>query len=163
LAIIAAIITWWLLFRTTLGYEIRTVGLNSHAAHYAGIRVSGTVILTMALSGFLAGVGGSIETLGVVGRFQPGFNANLGFDGITIALLGKTHPLGVIPGALLVGAMRAGSNRMQFNAGVSFEIVDVILALILFFVAADMIVRWIIRMRASDDDKVTLSSGWGGQ
>lgn len=163
LAVLAAFITWWLLFRTILGYEIRTVGLNPHAAHYAGMKVSRTVILAMALSGFLAGLGGSIETLGVVGRFQPGFNANLGFDGITIALLGKTHPLGVIPGALLVGAMRAGSNRMQFDAGVSSEIIDVILALVLFFVAADMIVRWIIRVRASDDDQVMLSSGWGGQ
>jgi simple sugar transport system permease protein len=163
LADLAAFLTWWLLYRTTLGYEIRTVGLNPHAAHYAGIRVSATVILAMALSGFLAGIGGSIETLGVVGRFQPGFNANLGFDGITIALLGKTHPLGVIPGALLVGAMRAGSNRMQFSAGVSFEIIDVILALVLFFVAADMIVRWIIRVRAGDEEKITLSTGWGSQ
>jgi simple sugar transport system permease protein len=163
LALLAVVLTWWLLFRTTLGYEIRTVGLNPHAAHYAGIRVSATVILTMALSGFLAGLGGSIETLGVVGRFQPGFNANLGFDGITIALLGKTNPFGVIPAALLVGAMRAGANRMQFRAGVSFEIVDVILALVLFFVAADVIVRWIIRMRAQDEEKVTLSTGWGGQ
>jgi simple sugar transport system permease protein len=117
----------------------------------------------MALSGFLAGIGGSIETLGVVGRFQPGFNANLGFDGITIALLGKTHPLGVIPGALLVGAMRAGANRMQLHASVSFEIIDVILALVLFFVAADMIVRWIIRVRAGEEEKVTLSTGWGSQ
>ena len=163
LAVLAAFITWWLLFRTTLGYEIRTVGLNPHAAHYAGMKVSWTVILTMALSGFLAGIGGSIETLGVVGRFQPGFNANLGFDGITIALLGKTHPLGVVPGALLVGAMRAGSNRMQFDAGVSSEIIDVILALVLFFVAADMIVRWLIRVRAGEDDQVMLSSGWGAQ
>jgi simple sugar transport system permease protein len=163
LAVLAAFLTWWLLYRTTLGYEIRTVGLNPHAAHYAGIRVSLTIILAMALSGFLAGIGGSIETLGVVGRFQPGFNANLGFDGITIALLGKTHPLGVIPGALLVGAMRAGSNRMQFSAGVSFEIIDVILALVLFFVAADMIVRWIIRVRAGDEEKITLSTGWGSQ
>jgi simple sugar transport system permease protein len=87
----------------------------------------------------------------------------LGFDGITIALLGKTNPFGVIPAALLVGAMRAGANRMQFRAGVSFEIVDVILALVLFFVAADVIVRWIIRMRAQDEEKVTLSTGWGGQ
>lgn len=163
LAILAAFITWWLVFRTTLGYEIRTVGLNPHAAQYAGMRVTRTIILTMALSGFLAGLGGSIETLGVVGRFQPGFNANLGFDGITIALLGKTHPLGVIPGALLVGAMRAGSNRMQFDAGVSSEIIDVILALILFFVAADMIVRWLIRVRVGDEEKVTLSSGWGSK
>ena len=162
MAAILAAIVWWLLFRTTLGYEIRTVGLNPNAAHYAGIRVSRTVILTMALSGLLAGLGGSIETLGVVGRFQPGFNANLGFDGITIALLAKTNPFGVIPAALLVGAMRAGSSQMQFSADVSAEIIDVILALVLFFVAADTIVRWIIRTRAGEgEEQVTLSTSWG--
>ncbi len=155
-------LTWWLLWRTTVGYEIRTVGLNPHAAQYAGIRVAFTVILTMTLSGLLAGIGGAIETQGVVGRFQPGFNANLGFDGITIALLGKTHPIGVIPAALLVGAMKAGASQMQFDAGVAKEIVDVVQALILFFVAADMIVRWIIRSRATDEEKITLSTGWGG-
>jgi simple sugar transport system permease protein len=125
------------------------------------MRVPATIILTMALSGFMAGIGGSIETLGVVGRFQPGFNANLGFDGITIALLARTHPVGIIPAAILVGAMRAGSSRMQFDAGVSSEIIDVILALVLFFVAADKIVRWIIRTRADDGEKVTLTTGWG--
>jgi simple sugar transport system permease protein len=161
LAVLACVITWWLLFRTTLGFEIRTVGLNPHAAQYAGMRVPATIILTMALSGFMAGIGGSIETLGVVGRFQPGFNANLGFDGITIALLARTHPVGIIPAAILVGAMRAGSSRMQFDAGVSSEIIDVILALVLFFVAADKIVRWIIRTRADDGEKVTLTTGWG--
>ncbi len=159
-----AVFVWWLLWRTTIGFEIRTVGSNPHAARYAGIRVARTVILTMALSGVLAGLGGAVETQGVVGRFQPGFNAGLGFDGITIALLGKTHPFGVIPAALLVGAMKAGASTMQFNAGVAKEITDVIQALILFFVAADVIVRWILRTRrAADEEQVTLSTGWGSQ
>jgi simple sugar transport system permease protein len=153
--------TWYLLFRTTLGYEIRTVGLNPNAAEYAGIKVARIIVLTMAISGFLAGMGGAIETLGIVGRYQPGFNTGLGFDGITIALLARTHPLGVIPAALLVGAMQAGSSRMQFDAGVQSQIIDVIQALILFFVSADMIVRWIIRTRADDGGGVTISSSWG--
>lgn len=161
LAIVVAAVTWWLLWKTTLGYEIRTVGLNPNAAKYAGMKVARTVILTMVLSGLLAGFGGAIETQGVVGRFQPGFNAGLGFDGITIALLGKTSPIGVIPAAILVGAMRAGSSQMQFQAGVATEIIDVIQAIILFFVAADMIVRWIIRSKAAVDDGISLSSGWG--
>jgi simple sugar transport system permease protein len=101
IAILFAVVTWWLLWKTTVGFEIRTVGQNPHAAKYAGVKVARTVILTMVLSGFLAGIGGSVETLGVVGRFQPGFNAGLGFDGITIALLGKTHPFGVIFCSLL--------------------------------------------------------------
>ncbi|HEY1409033.1 MAG TPA: ABC transporter permease [Promineifilum sp.] len=161
-AIAAAIVVWWILYRTTLGYEVRTVGLNSSAAHYAGIRVSRMIILTMMISGFLAGLGGAVETQGIIFRFQPGFNAGLGFDGITVALLGKTSPFGVIPAALLLGAMRAGSSQMQFSAGVASDITDVITAFILFFVAADVIVKTLIRQRGIDDDQVTISSGWSG-
>jgi general nucleoside transport system permease protein len=160
-AIVAAVIVWWLLFRTTLGYEIRTVGLNSSAAQYAGIQVAKIIVLTMMISGFLAGFGGGVQTLGIVGRFQPGFNAGLGFEGITVALLAKTHPIGVIPAALLLGAMSAGSNLMQFSAGVPNQITDVITAFILFFVAADVIVKRLLRQRVVDDEKITLSSGWG--
>lgn len=163
IAVIFAVAVWWLLYKTTFGFEIRTVGLNPHAAKYAGIKVAKTLILTMVLSGLLAGLGGAVETQGVVGRYQPGFNVGLGFDGITIALLGKTNPIGNIPAALLVGAMKAGSSQMQFQAGVAKEITDVIQALILFFVAADVIVRWLIRMRETDEAKVTLTTGWGGQ
>ncbi len=163
IAILLAVVAWWILWHTTIGFEIRTVGLNPRAAQYAGIKVAFTVILTMTLSGLLAGMGGAIETQGIVGRFQPGFNANLGFDGITVALLGKTHPFGVIPAALLIGAMKAGSSQMQFSAGVAKEITDVIMAFILFFVAADMIIRWFLRTRAAEGEKITLSAGWGSQ
>jgi simple sugar transport system permease protein len=162
LAILMSVVVWWILSRTTLGFDIRTVGLNPNAARYAGIKVAFTVILTMVLSGALAGMGGAVETQGVVGRYQPGFNTGLGFDGITIALLGKTSPLGVIPAAILVGAMKAGASQMQFDAGVAKEITDVIQALMLFFVSADMIVRKVFRMRAAaEEEKITLSSGWG--
>jgi simple sugar transport system permease protein len=163
LATLIAIGIWWLLWKTTLGYEIRTVGLNPHAAKYAGIKVARTIILTMVISGILAGIGGAIETQGVVGRYQPGFNVGLGFDGITIALLGKTHPIGVIPASMIVAMMKAGSSQMQFSADVAKEITDVIQALILFFVAADMIVRWLIRtQREAGEEEITLSTGWGG-
>lgn len=163
LALLMAVVTWWVLTRTTLGYAIRTVGLNPHAARYAGIRVPLMIVLTMTLSGLLAGMGGAVETMGVVGRYQPGFNVGLGFDGITIALLGRTNPFGVIPAAILVGAMRAGSSQMQFDAGVAAEIVDVILAIILFFVTADVLVRKLLPIRAGEEEQVTLSTGWGQQ
>lgn len=163
IAVLAAVATWWFLWRTTVGFEIRTVGLNPNAARYAGMKVARMVILAMVLSGILAGIGGAIETQGVVHRYQPGFNVGLGFDGITIALLGRTHPFGVIPAALLVGAMKSGASQMQFTAGVAKEITDVIQALILFFVAADKIVRWIIRSRAAEGEGVMLSTGWGKQ
>jgi simple sugar transport system permease protein len=114
----------------------------------------------MAFSGFLAGMGGAVETLGVIGRYQPGFNVGLGFDGITIALLAKTNPLGTIPAAILIGAMQAGSSQMQFDAGVRFQIIDIIQGLILFFVSADVIVRKILPAQFVDEEKVTLSTGW---
>jgi simple sugar transport system permease protein len=161
MALIAAVIVWWVLWSTTLGFEVRTVGLNPHAARYAGVKVARTVILAMAISGLLAGMGGAIESLGVVGRYQPGFNAGLGVEGITIALLGQSHPFGVIPAALLVGALRAGASQMQFSAGVAKEITDVIQALILFFVAADVIVRWLIRQRAVPSEQPVLTTGLG--
>ncbi|MGH8873729.1 MAG: ABC transporter permease, partial [Acidimicrobiia bacterium] len=159
LAVVAA--TWWLLYKMPFGFEVRTVGLNPSAARYAGMRVALTVALTMAISGMLAGLGGAVETQGVVGRYQPGFSAGLGFEGITIALLGRTHPFGMIPAALLVGAMQAGTSRMQFEAGVAAEIVDVVQGLMLFFVAADVIVRRLIRARDGGEPRVQLSSGWG--
>ncbi|MGB2965351.1 MAG: ABC transporter permease [Anaerolineales bacterium] len=160
IALLFAFLIWWLLDHTTLGFEIRTVGQNPGAAEYSGVKVARTVILTMVISGFIAGIGGAVETQGVVGRYQPGFNVGLGFDGITIALLGKTNPFGVIPAAILVGAMDAGASQMQFSAGVAKEIVDVIQALILFFVAADIIIRWLLRIR-TDEDGIKLTTGWG--
>ena len=163
IAVLTAALVWWLIYRTTLGFELRTVGLNSSAAQYAGIRVARMIILAMVISGLLAGFGGAVETLGIVRRYEPGFNVGLGFDGITVALLGKTSPFGVIPAALLLGAMRAGSNVMQLEAHVAKEIIDIITAIILFFVAADAITRRIIRQRTADDDQVTLSTGWSGK
>jgi ABC-type uncharacterized transport system permease subunit len=161
IALVVALGIWAVLSHTTLGFEVRTVGTNHHAANYAGIKVNRTLLLTMLISGMLAGLGGAIETQGVIHRFQPGFNVGLGFDGITIALLARLHPLGVIPSAILVGTMRAGASQMQFSAGVSPEIIDVLQALILFFIAADVLVRWLIRSRNGDAEKIMLTSGWG--
>lgn len=161
-AVAAAIVCWWLLERTTTGFEIRTVGANRHAAKYAGIKVARITILAMAVSAFLAGLGGGIETLGVVGRFEPGFNAGLGFDGITIALLARTNPLAVVPAALLLGGMDAGSSLMQSRTGVAPEVINIIQAFILFFVAAPIAVRWILHRRERDAEPLQLTTGWGG-
>ena len=120
-------------------------------------------MITMLTSGALAGLGGAIETQGVVHRFQPGFNIGLGFEGITIALLGRIHPFGIIPAAILFGAMKSGAALMQFTVDVETEIIDVIQALILFFVAADLIVERIIPGITGKSERLTLSTGWGGQ
>ena len=160
IALLFALLIWWLLEHTTLGFEIKTVGQNPDAAEYSGVKVARTIILAMVISGFIAGIGGAVETQGVVGRYQPGFNVGLGFDGITIALLGKTNPFGVIPAAILIGAMEAGSSQMQFSADVAKEIVDVIQALILFFIAADIIIRWLLRME-EEEEGIKLTTGWG--
>ncbi|MFQ3629986.1 ABC transporter permease [Roseiflexus sp.] len=161
LAVLAAVVVWWLIWRTTIGFELRTVGQNANAAKYAGISVRRMTVLAMVISGLLAGLGGAVETLGVVGRFQPGFNVGLGFQAITIALLARTNPIAVIPASLLIGVMQAGASRMQFSSGVASEIIDVIQAIILFFVAAESIIRWVLRLRAEEGERVTLSSGWG--
>ncbi len=161
LAMIAAVACWFLLERTTYGYEVRSVGANRHAARYAGISVGWIMASVMGVSGLLAGLGGAVESLGVDGRFEAGVNVGLGFEGITIALLARTHPVAVIPAGLLVGVMEAGAAKMQFESGVAPEIIDVIQALILLFVAAPMIVRWLLRLRDADDRRLTLGTGWG--
>ncbi len=107
----------------------------------------------MAVSGALAGMGGAVETMGVVGRFEPAFNAGLGFDGITIALLARANPIATIPAAILVGILRTGANSLQFETGIEPEVVDVILALTLLFVAAPIVSRYIFRINAKRKSK----------
>jgi len=159
IAIGVAALVWWLLYKTTLGFEIRTVGTNPDAAKYAGINVARTIVLTMGLSGFLAGLAGTIEVTALNYRHELSFSLGYGFDAITVALLGKTHPVGVIFAAILLGAMRNGGTRMQFLTQVPQDIISVIQALILMFVAADAIIRYIYRLRESKE-KLILTRGW---
>lgn len=156
IAVILGVFIWWVLGRTTSGFRVETVGRNRHAAWYSGISVKRTVVSAMVVSGAIAGLGGAIETLGVTYRYAPAFNLGLGFDGITIALLGRVHPIGIIPGAILIGGMRAGAANMQFDAGVAPEIVDLLMALILLFVTAPLITRFFKNSRNK-----AVTSGWG--
>ncbi len=159
LAIAVAVFFGWFLTRTTQGFRFNTIGLNPTAARYAGISVKGTIVLAMAVSGALAGLGGAIETLGVTGRFEPAFNAGLGFDGITIALLARANPIATIPAALLIGTMRTGAAALQFQTGIEPEVVDVILAITLLFVSAPIVARLLFRNR--NIKQTTVTSGWG--
>jgi simple sugar transport system permease protein len=161
LALVIAFAVWFLLWKTTQGFAIRTVGLNPAAARYAGISVQRVIVLTMVLSGALAGLAGAIEVTGLNYRHELGFSTGYGFDAIAIALLGKTHPLGVVLAAILFGAMRNGATLMQFRTQIPVDVISVIQALILLFVAADAIVRFIFRIRAQEE-RVVLTRGWGG-
>jgi simple sugar transport system permease protein len=154
---------WFLIGRTTIGFRITTVGQNKNAAAYGGISAARITVMAMALSGFLAGLGGAIETQGVFNRYEAGFNVGLGFDGITVALLARVQPLMAIPAALLLGIMRAGQPQMVFESDVSQEIIDVIVAIILLLVCAPIVVRWLLRLRRPRDEEpiVQLTSGWG--
>jgi simple sugar transport system permease protein len=161
LALLVAVFIWWLLWKTTLGFEIRTVGLNPDAAQYAGINVKRTIVLTMAISGALAGLAGVIEVTGLNYRHELGFSVGYGFDAIAIALLGKTHPAGVVLGAIIFAGMRNGATRMQFLTQIPVDVISVIQALILLFVAADAIIRYIYRIRVQEE-RLVLTRGWGG-
>lgn len=161
LALICAWLVWWLLSKTTLGFEIRTVGSNPDAAKYAGMNVKRLIILTMAISGMLAGLAGAIEVTGLNYRHQLGFSVGYGFDAIAIALLGKTHPLGVVLAAILFGGMRNGASYMQFVAQIPVDVISLIQGLILLFVAADQIVRYIYRVKV-EEEHLVLTRGWGG-
>ncbi len=161
LAILIAILVWFLLWKTTLGFEIRTAGANPDAGKYAGVNVGRTIVLSMTLSGMLAGMAGAIEVTALNYRHELGFSIGYGFDAIAIALLAKSHPLGVILSAILFGAMRNGGTRMQFLTQIPVDVISVIQALILLFVAADAIVRFIFRIKAREE-RVVLTRGWGG-
>ena len=137
----AVAIVWWLLFRSKLGFAFRISGENPGAARYAGIRAGLTVVLAMAIAGALAGLAGATQVSGVLGRATPGFTAGIGFDAIAVALLGRSHPVGILLAGLLFGALEAGGRQMQVDAGVSIDMISIIQALIIIFVAAPLLIK----------------------
>ncbi|HSW43424.1 MAG TPA: ABC transporter permease [Patescibacteria group bacterium] len=161
LALAAAAFVSWLLFRSTLGFEFRAVGLNPSAARYAGMNISRTLIVTMAICGGLAGLAGATEILGVTRTLMPGFSPGYGFDGIAIALLGSSSPLGVVLAALLFGVLRAGATPMQAATGIPIDLVVVIQALVIVFVAAPRLIREIYRIRVPETTGTEImAQGW---
>jgi len=164
-AVAAIFLTRWLLDRTTLGFEIRTVGANPSAARYAGMRPVFITALTMTISGLLAGLAGAIQILGVTGFYAPGITATVGFDSIAVALLGRSDPIGILFAAILFGAFRAGAPLMQIETSVPIEVIDIIQALVILFLAADLIVRRVFRVRAPKveiTEMATVTGSWGG-
>ncbi|MFF0819578.1 ABC transporter permease [Micromonospora haikouensis] len=164
--LLAVLATWfvaWLLNRSTFGFELRAVGANPDAARTAGISVPRTYVLMMAIAGLLAGLGGSQMVLGsTANALTPLVIAQIGFDGILVALLGRVKPWGVLLAALLFGALQAGGNRMQGYAGISLELVTVLQALIVIFIAAPALVKAIFQLRAARAARLqtSLAKGW---
>lgn len=159
LALLMAWLTWWLLFRTSVGFEFRAVGANPDAAAYAGMSVSGSTILVMAIAGGMGGLAGANETLGILGNVFSGFSSGLGFDAIALALLGRSHPAGVVLAGILFGALRAGGRTMQVRSEVGIDLIVVVQSLVIVFIAAPALVRAVFRVRTGEGAG-QITRGW---
>ena len=165
LVIVAAVATAWLLNRSTIGFEFKAVGANPSAARTAGMSVERTFALVMIFAGALAGLAGASQVLGTEYTLTPGISSNLGFDAITVALLGRARPLGTVLAALLLGALRAGAGPMQAATSTPVDVVTVVQSLIVLFIAAPALIRGVFRLRAARAGVATgaaLSKGWNG-
>ena len=163
IALFVAFLVYWFLFKTTWGYTLRTVGANPRAAKYAGMNIVRSTVIAMFLAGGLAGLAGANEVLGVNHNLALAFASGYGFDAIALALLGKSNPIGVVLAAILFGFLRNGAIQMQLSAGIPIDIISILQAFILAFIAAPAIIRTIYRLKEPDIDidAVTLR-GWGG-
>ncbi|MDO4607234.1 MAG: ABC transporter permease [Bowdeniella nasicola] len=142
IAIAAAFFVWWLLERSTFGFELRAAGANPNAARTAGISVTRVIFLTLVISGALAGLAGSVPVLGTERFLTTGSAGSYGFDAITVALLGKSTPVGTVLAGLLFGALAAGASTMQASAGIPVDIVQITQAIIVLLIAASEAVRY---------------------
>ena len=163
IALLVAWLVYWFLFKTTIGFDLRTVGANPNAGRYAGMNVKRTIILSMTLSGALAGLAGINEVSGVTHSLAMAFSSGYGFDAIALALLGRNHPLGIVLSALLFGTLRNGATRMQVVADIPIDIISILQAVILMFIAAPAIIRTIFRLKEPEEAEESVTvSGWGG-
>ena len=151
---------WWLITRSTLGFKFRAVGANSNAARTAGISVPFVTTATMFISGGLAGLGGAVHLIGTEFALTAEVAGSIGFDAITVALLGQATPLGTLLGALLFGALQTGSRTLLSNTGTPSEIVQVIQALIVLFIATPMLLKRVFRLKNTIESKSMTAKGW---
>jgi general nucleoside transport system permease protein len=163
-ALVMAAIVSWLLFRTTLGFELRASGFNMTAARYAGMSASGSMILGMTISGALAGMGGAFMVIGTIGQLTLDIGGGIGFNAIALALLAGLRPSGVVLAALLFGALTSGGKQMGIQSGIPFDLLFLIMALVIMFVAAPGLIRsiWRIKVMKPIAEVATVSQGSGG-
>jgi general nucleoside transport system permease protein len=162
LAVVATAAVAWLINRSSFGFELRAVGVNPPAAKTAGMSVARTYTLLMVVAGGLAGLGGASQVLGTADKLTAQVAGNIGFDGLLVALLGRNRPWGTLFAAILYGALRAGGNLMQVDIGISLELVTVLQALIVIFIAAPAMVKAIFQLRAARSARLgaSMSKGW---
>jgi simple sugar transport system permease protein len=141
---------WWLLRRTTLGYEISASGTNPIFARWMGMPTVRTILLVMFISGFIGGLAGVGQALGVHYRFVSGFSRGLGFDGIVVTLVGRNSPLGVLLAALFFGALRSGASTMEMFTQIPRDLIDIVIALVIFFVVLEISFGWLRRSSAKN-------------
>lgn len=154
----------WLLFKTTIGFEMRTVGANPHGARYAGMNITRSTVLAMTISGALAGIAGAVQVLAVNRSMAIGLSPGYGFDSIALALLGNSTPIGVVLSSILFGVLRNGATRMMVVSQIPIDIVSIIQALILAFVAAPAIIRTIYRIKIPKEaEQAVFVGSWGGK
>jgi len=167
LALACVAIVWWVLYRTTWGFEIRAVGANPDAARYAGMRPRTITVVTMTVCGALAGLAGVVVLLGVSHSMTSSFGTTVGFDSISVALLARSDPIAIIFAALLFGAMRSGAGLMQIQAQIPTELVDVLQATILLFLIMGPVLRRVFRLRTAQAGigatETTITRSYGGE
>ena len=161
-ALLATLFYWWLLKRTTVGFELRATGLNSDAAKYAGMKTKSLMVIAMLFAGGFAGMAGATEVLGTYGYASTSLAGNIGFDAIAVALLGQSSPIGTLVSALLFGALQAGGRSMQANTDVPVDLIIVLRALIVMFVAAPLLVKAMFRVKSQVVNQGQTFRGWGG-
>ena len=159
----AALFCWWLLTRSTLGFTLRAVGANQFAARTAGMNIARSYLVVMLIAGALCGLAGATQVLGVNNTISGSIDAGIGFDAITVALLGFASPGGIVAAGLLFGALRAGSVQLYATTNTPQELVQVIEAVIVLFIAAPGLIRVIFRLRDSRGGGARqLAKGWNG-
>ncbi len=163
LALLAAWFVYWLIEKSTLGFRLRAVGANQFASRTAGMSVGNSYITVMLIAGALSGLAGVSQILGTNSQLTGDIDAGIGFDAITVALLGRANPKGIIAAGLLFGALHAGGTQMQSATGTPIDLVQVIQSLIVLFIAAPMLVRVMFRLKGpSSVVGGQLAKGWNG-